>query len=80
MKETHYIVYRDEYSAKLNGMDGTVISIRAEEAKPNGSSKAVYMDYHFQAGSIPQDLQNIIRKGNTQKPHYRMLSPERRSA
>ena len=80
MKENHYIVYHDEYSAKLNGMDGTVISIRAEEVKSNGSSKAVYMDYHFQAGSIPQDLQNIIRKGNAQKPHNRILPPERRGA
>ena len=79
MKENHYIVYHDEYSARLNGMDGTVISIRAEEAKPNGSTKAGYMDYHFQAGNIPQDLQNIIRKGNAQKTHNRMLPPERRS-
>lgn len=80
MKENHYIVYHDEYSAKLNGMDGTVISIRAEEARPNGSCKAVYMEYHFQSGSIPPELENIIRKGNAQKLHDRMLPPKRRSA
>ena len=80
MKENHYIIYHDEYSAKLNGMNGTAVSIRAEEARPNGSCKTVFMDYHFQSGSIPQDLQNIIKKGNSQKLHERMLPPKRRNS
>lgn len=79
MKENHYIVYHDEYSARLNGMDGTVISIRAEEVRPIGSCKTVYMDYHFKAGNIPQELKNIIRKSNSQNPHDHILPPERRS-
>lgn len=64
MKENHYIVYHDEYSAKLNEMNGTVVSIRAEEARPNGSCIA-------ESGRVIGQLREQLSKTRAQYDKYR---------
>lgn len=61
MEERNFILSFDEQKCRVNGVNGTLKTVKIEEVLKNGQKQTVHTDIHYQSTENKSGYQKLIK-------------------